>query len=40
MAKYRAVFTQFHVTEIGNNHQAASFWSSILKNETVKASAR
>lgn len=37
---YRKVFTQFHVVEIGNNHQAASFWSTVLKDESVKASAR
>lgn len=39
LRQYRRVQQAFHVSEISNNHQVASFWSNVLKQEAVKASA-
>ena len=35
MALYSRILQQFHVVEISNSHQLASFWAQILKNESV-----
>lgn len=40
LALYKRVAQQFHVIEISNNHQVASFWSSVLANESVKAATK
>lgn len=40
LALYRRVAQQFHVVEISNNHQVASFWSNMLANEAVKTAAK
>ena len=32
---YTRIIQQFHVVEIGNSHQLASFWAQVLKNENV-----
>ena len=32
---YSRIIQQFHVVEIGNGHQLASFWSKVLKHENV-----
>ena len=34
---YKRVQQQFHVIEISNSHQLASFWSNVLQQEQVKA---
>ena len=39
MALYRRIIQQFHVVEISNSHQNASFWSQMLQQEHVKNSA-
>jgi hypothetical protein len=40
LGQYRRVAQQFHVVEISNNHQVASFWSNMLSNEAVKTAAK
>jgi hypothetical protein len=40
LKQYRRVQQAFHVAEISNNHQVASFWSNVLKQEAVRASAQ
>ena len=40
LTNYRRIAQQFHVVEISNNHQVASFWSNMLANEAVKAAAK
>ena len=37
---YKKVSQQFHVIEISNSHQIASFWSNVLANDAVKSSAK
>lgn len=32
---YSRILQQFHVVEISNSHQLASFWATVLKNENV-----
>lgn len=32
---YGRILQQFHVVEISNSHQLASFWATVLKNENV-----
>lgn len=36
MVLYRRILQQFHVVEISNSHQLASFWASVLKTENVQ----
>jgi len=36
---YARIVQQFHVVEISNSHQQASFWSQMLQQEHVKAAA-
>lgn len=33
---YGKIVQQMHVVEIGNNHQMASFWANVLKNDNIK----
>ena len=33
---YCRILQQFHVVEISNSHQLASFWNQVLQNENVK----
>ena len=35
MRLYSRIVQQFHVVEINNSHQLASFWSSVLKTPNV-----
>ena len=35
MRLYSKILQQFHVVEISNSHQLASFWAQVLKNEQV-----
>lgn len=35
LALYSRILQQFHVVEISNSHQLASFWASVLKNDNV-----
>ena len=35
LALYSRILQQFHVVEISNSHQLASFWATILKNDNV-----
>lgn len=35
MQLYCKILQQFHVVEINNSHQLASFWASVLKNDNV-----
>lgn len=39
LALYARIVQQFHVVEISNSHQQASFWSQMLQQEHVKAAA-
>lgn len=36
LALYNRILQQFHVIEINNSHQLASFWSNVLQNEMIK----
>jgi hypothetical protein len=36
LALYERIMQQFHVIEISNSHQVASFWSKALQNEQIK----
>lgn len=36
LALYDRVLQQFHVIEINNSHQLASFWSTVLQSPTIK----
>ena len=33
---YCRILQQFHVVEISNSHQLASFWNQVLQNDNVK----
>ena len=35
MRLYSRILQQFHVVEINNSHQLASFWSTVLKTENI-----
>ena len=35
LSLYSRIVQQFHVVEIGNGHQLASFWTKVLKHENV-----
>lgn len=39
LALYSRIIQQFHVVEISNSHQQASFWSQMLQQEHVKSAA-
>ena len=34
---YCRILQQFHVVEISNSHQLASFWNQVLQNDNVKS---
>lgn len=36
MKLYSRILQQFHVVEISNSHQLASFWAQVLQNEQVR----
>ena len=35
MKLYNRILQQFHVVEINNSHQLASFWAQVLKNDQI-----
>jgi len=37
MKLYNRILQQFHVVEINNSHQLASFWAQVLKNDQISS---